>query len=90
MTKAMDLTQYLERDPETLAGMTRVRGTRLSIDYILSLLEAGWTESRMLKEFPQLTEEALRAVFSFARRSLDAERIIPLASQSRHFRRLQT
>jgi uncharacterized protein (DUF433 family) len=76
----MDLTQYLERGTETLAGATRVRGTRLSVDYILSLLEEGWAESRILEEFPQLSEDALRAVFSFARRSLDAERIIPLAS----------
>jgi uncharacterized protein (DUF433 family) len=76
----MDLTQYLERDPVTVAGATRVRGTRLSVDYILSLLEAGWSENRVLEEFPQLSEDALRAVFSFARRSLDAERIIPLAS----------
>jgi uncharacterized protein (DUF433 family) len=76
----MDLTQYLERDPETLAGATRVRGTRLSVDFILSLLEEGWAERRILEEFPQLSEDALRAVFSFARRSLDAERIIPLAS----------
>ena len=62
-----------------MAGATRVPGTRLSIDYILSLLEAEWAESRVLAELPQLSEDALRAAFSFARRSLGAERIIALA-----------
>jgi uncharacterized protein (DUF433 family) len=76
----MDLTQYLERDSDTLAGATRVRGTRLSVDFVLSLLEQGWSERRILDEYPQLTDSALKAVFAFARRSLETERLIPLAS----------
>jgi len=76
----VDLSEYLERDVSTLAGATRIRGTRLSVDFLLSLLEAGWSEERLLAEYPQLSESALRAVFAFARRSLETEQLIPISS----------
>jgi uncharacterized protein (DUF433 family) len=76
----MDLGTYLERDAETLAGATRVKGTRLSVDFILSLFEQGWLERDVLDNYPQLTSQALQAVFAFARRSLQAEQLFPFAS----------
>jgi uncharacterized protein (DUF433 family) len=76
----MDLSVYLERDSDTLAGATRVRGTRLSVAFILGLLEQGWSEQQIRSEYPQITQDALQAVFAFARKSLETERLIPLAS----------
>ena len=76
----MDLSVYLERDSDTLAGATRLRGTRLSVDFILGLLEQGWSEQQIRSEYPQITQDALQAVFAFARKSLETERLIPLAS----------
>ena len=76
----MDLSVYLERDSDTLAGATRVRGTRLSVDFILGLLEQGWSEQQIRSEYPQITQDALQAVFAFARKSLETERLVPLAS----------
>ena len=76
----MDLSVYLERDSDTLAGATRLRGTRLSVDFILGLLEQGWSQQQIRSEYPQITQDALQAVFAFARKSLETERLIPLAS----------
>jgi len=76
----MDLSVYLERDSDTLAGATRLRGTRLSVDFILGLLEQGWSEQQIRSEYPQITQDALQAVFAFARKSLETERLVPLAS----------
>jgi uncharacterized protein (DUF433 family) len=82
---AMNLGVYLERDDETLAGATRIKGTRLSVDFILGLFEQGWLEhdvleNYVLENYPQLTPEALQAVFALARRSLQAEQLFPFAS----------
>jgi uncharacterized protein (DUF433 family) len=76
----MDLAANLERDADTLAGAIRVKGTRLSVDFILGLFEQGWTEEDVLSNYPQLTPTALQAVFALARRSLQNEQLIPLAS----------
>lgn len=76
----VELSRYLERDPETLAGAARVRGTRLSVDFVLGLFEQGWSEKDVLENYPELTHDMLAAVFAFARESLRAEQIISLAS----------
>lgn len=49
-----------------LVGKPVVKGTRLSVEFILGLFAAGWTHAELLENYPQLTPEALRAVFAFA------------------------
>jgi uncharacterized protein (DUF433 family) len=53
-------------DPEVLVGKPVVRGSRLSVDFILSLFAQGWTEQQILENYPTLNAESIRAVFAFA------------------------
>ncbi len=62
----MDWRQYIHSDPEILLGKPVIKGTRLSVEFILGLFAAGWTEREVLENYPTLTREALRAVFAFA------------------------
>ena len=62
----MDWRQYVHSDPGILLGKPVVKGTRLSVEFILGLFAAGWTEQQVLENYPTLTREALRAVFAFA------------------------
>ncbi len=62
----MDWRQYIHSDPEILLGKPVVKGTRLSVEFILGLFASGWTEQQVLENYPTLTQEALRAVFAFA------------------------
>jgi uncharacterized protein (DUF433 family) len=62
----MDWRQYIHADPEILVGKPVVKGTRLSVAFLLDLLAGGWTESEILENYPTLTHEALQAVFAFA------------------------
>ncbi len=62
----MDWRDYIHSDQEVLAGKPVVRGTRLSVEFILSLFAAGWTERQVLDNYPTLTPQSLRAVFAFA------------------------
>ncbi|RCJ34565.1 hypothetical protein A6769_21775 [Nostoc punctiforme NIES-2108] len=61
----MDWKQYIHSDPKILLGKPTVKGTRLSIEFLLGLFAAGWTEQQVLENYPTLTSEALRAVFAF-------------------------
>jgi uncharacterized protein (DUF433 family) len=56
----MDLSAFLERDAETLAGAMRVKGTRLSVDFILSLFEQGWLERDVLENYPNSRQRFFR------------------------------
>jgi uncharacterized protein (DUF433 family) len=77
----MDWRQHIVSDPEVLAGKPVVRGTRLAVDFLLGLFAAGWTESHVLENYPQLTPESLRAVFAFAVETLGKRGSIPCGAE---------
>ena len=52
-------------DPAVLVGKPIIKGTRISVDFVLSLLAQGWTEDQILQNYPQLQREDLRALFAF-------------------------
>ncbi len=60
-----DWHDYVHSDPLVLLGKPVVKGTRLSVEFILGLYSEGWTEKQVLDNYPSLTPEALKAVFSF-------------------------
>lgn len=64
---------YIHSDPDILLGKPVVKGTRLAVDFLLSLFAAGWTPEQILENYPTLTPEALRAVFAFAAEALQEE-----------------
>lgn len=76
----MNWHPYIHTDPAILLGKPVVRGTRLSVDFLLGLLAEGWTESRILENYPQLSYEALQAVFAFTAEVMREERVYPLTS----------
>ncbi len=57
--------KYIHSDPQILLGKPVVKGTRLSVGFILDLFASGWTEKQVLESYPTLTLEAIRAVFAF-------------------------
>jgi uncharacterized protein (DUF433 family) len=62
----MDWMERIVSDPDVLVGKPTIRGTRLSVEFILDRLADGWTEQQLLENYPRLTSEDLRAVFAYA------------------------
>jgi uncharacterized protein (DUF433 family) len=75
----MNWRDFLHSDPDLAAGKPVVRGTRLSVHFLLSLLAEGWTQEQLLENYPQLTPEALRAVFAFAAETVHEGGFYPVA-----------
>jgi uncharacterized protein (DUF433 family) len=69
----MNWRDYIHSDPAVLTGKPVVRGTRLAVDFLLGLFAAGWTHEQVLASYPQLSPEALRAMFAFAAESMQDE-----------------
>ncbi|GAB4526224.1 MAG: DUF433 domain-containing protein [Anaerolineae bacterium] len=74
----MDWRQYIHSDPDILLGKPVVKGTRLAVEFILSLFASGWTEEEILENYPTLTPEALKAVFAFAAECMREEALYSL------------
>lgn len=61
--------QLLKRitvNPEIFGGKPIIRGMRISVELILSLLAQGEAEDSILADYPDLTREDLRACLAYA------------------------
>jgi uncharacterized protein (DUF433 family) len=64
-------------DPAVLAGKPVVRGTRLSVEFIIGLMADGWSEADILANYPALSRDDLRACLAYARDLVQSERAYP-------------
>jgi uncharacterized protein (DUF433 family) len=76
----MDWRAYIHSDPNILLGKPVVKGTRLSVEFVLGLFAAGWTEAQVLESYPTLTGDSIRAIFAFAVECLQNEVLYTVAS----------
>ncbi|MCF6237173.1 MAG: DUF433 domain-containing protein [Gammaproteobacteria bacterium] len=74
----MNWKARISADTEVLAGRPIIKGTRLSVDFILSLFAEGWAEQQVLDNYPQLLIEDLKAVFAFAQECPAEEEYVAL------------
>jgi len=62
----MSWKTYIHSNPKILRGKPVIKGTRLSVEFILGLFAEGWTEQQVLESYPTLNSIAIQAVFAFA------------------------
>jgi uncharacterized protein (DUF433 family) len=72
-------------DPALLAGKPVVRGTRLSVDFVLGLLAQGWSEAEILRNYPGLSREDLLACFAYASERVREDRAYPFPPDRPNF-----
>ena len=81
----MDDKKMLDRiilNPKIMVGKPVIRGTRLTVDFILNLLAHGATENEILNEYKGLTIEDIRACFLFAKKSLENTDYLPMMEET--------
>jgi len=71
-------TEWIVTHPDILGGKPCIRGTRLSVEFLLELAGSGASQAEILTSYPQLTAEALAAAFSYAARVIKHDRTIDL------------
>jgi uncharacterized protein (DUF433 family) len=67
-------------DPNVLAGKPVIRGTRLSVEFVIGLLADGWSEADILANYPTITHEGILACLPYARDTLSSEKVFPSAA----------
>lgn len=76
----MNWREYIISDPQILVGKPTLKRTRISVDLVLRLFSAGWTQEQVLENYSHLTPEMLQAAFAFAAEILEDETVKPLAA----------
>ena len=62
----MDYTGIITIEPGKRSGKPCIRGLRITVDDVLAYLAAGMTQEQILSDFPDLTEEDIRACLVYA------------------------
>ena len=66
--------------PDVLAGKPVIRGTRISVEFVIGLMAEGWSEADILANYPNVTHDDVIACLAFARDMLSAEKVYPSAA----------
>jgi uncharacterized protein (DUF433 family) len=70
----MNTNEYIVIDPAILVGKPIIRGTRLSVEFIVQLLAQGWTEVDIQRNYPGVTHEQIAACLQYAAQVLGSEK----------------
>lgn len=79
--KDNELLKRITLNPNVMVGKPIIRGTRLTVEYILNLLAHGATMAEILGEYKGLTQEDIQACILFATKSLENTTFMPLATE---------
>lgn len=77
----MEKRELFERiviNPKVMVGKPVIKGTRLTVQYILGLLAHGATVDEILQEYKGVTREDVLACLLFATEALESTTFVPL------------
>ena len=72
------LLSHVVVNPKVMESKPVIKGTRLTVEYILGLLAHGTSIEDIRKEYGGLTKEDIQACLLYASKSLDTTTIMPL------------
>jgi uncharacterized protein (DUF433 family) len=62
----MDYREHITIEPGKLGGKACIRGLRITVYDVLDYLASGMSQEEILRDFPDLTPEDIRACLAFA------------------------
>ena len=76
----MDWRKHITSDKGILGGKPIIKGTRLSVEFLLGLMSEGWSQERILKNYPNLSPDDMLALFSYAQQNVEEDTTLDLKS----------
>ena len=73
------LLERITVNPKVMVGKPVIKGTRLTVEFILNLLAHGATAAEIIGEYKGLIQEDIQACILFATKSLENTTFMPLA-----------
>jgi uncharacterized protein (DUF433 family) len=75
------LLNRISVDPNVCFGKPCIRGTRIWVSLILDFLASGMTIKEIIEEYPQLTEEDIRAAIAYGA-EMSRERYVEVSAET--------
>jgi uncharacterized protein (DUF433 family) len=71
----MNWNERITIDPNILVGKPIIKGTRISVEFVVDLLGRGWTVDQILDEYDHLEAADIQACLAYASEILKSERV---------------
>ncbi len=75
----MNWKQRIKADKKILAGKPVIKGTRISVEFLLDLLTKRWTYEMILENYPQIKKADIQAALKYAVEVLKEEKVYSVA-----------
>lgn len=72
------LLNRIETNPKIMFGKPVIKGTRLTVEIILEKLAYGETENEILKEYPFLMKDDIKAALLYAAKTVSFEETVQI------------
>ncbi len=66
-------------DPKVMVGKPVIRGTRVPVELIITLIANGASEKEILEDYPVLSKKDIRAALLYAAKIVGNEEVFPVA-----------
>ena len=76
----MNWNERIVINPSILVGKPIIKGTRISVEFVIGLLGQGWTVEQVLAEYDHIKLEDIHACLSYASEVLSNEKIYPISA----------
>ena len=74
------MIERITANPQVLGGKPIIRGTRISVEFVLDLLASDVSEKEILEDYPHLSKDDIQACLKYAARSCKNEIYVNLES----------
>ena len=75
--KSVDYNR-ITTDPKVMLGKPVIRGTRVPVELIVRMAGQGIAEEEILREYPRLTKDDIRAALTYAAEVVAGEDVFPI------------
>jgi len=76
-----ELLSRIVVNPKVMAGKPVIKGTRIPVELILKLLAQGLSYDEVLKDYPHLTVEDVKAALLYAAKVMGREEVYPIITE---------
>ena len=73
-----EMNKRIVINPNIMVGKPIIKGTRIPVDIIIKLIAQGMTKEEILEDYPNLTEEDIKAALDYVAEIIKGEDVFPI------------